>query len=449
MTQFAAFRTTGVVLAVCLACCRAQAQQPPSLGYAYPPVVKAGTSNELVFGGYDFTTDLQFFVHDDRVRLIEHEPPGEFLVQEPPYWYGQRASSTALPIPREVSVALDVAADCSEGLVAWQVANANGGSSTAMLFVSHGAETIEQRSRDFPQHLTLPVGVSGRLENISEVDRYTIRADRDGLVTLDLMARRLGSAFHGAVEVYDDADTLVADHVDTQGVDLQLTFPVQSGREYSIHLHDVEYRGHRGYVYRLGVRFGPRVVTTLPGSVQIGQPTSVRFVGYGLAGGQSLLETVTSEVHATPEAGPFLEHALETLAGETVYRVPISTIPDDVRGNTETMPLTAPQAVTAMFGDADAEHRYTWDAVQGTHFALTAQSRAIGGTLDVAVRVLGPDGTLLIENDDLPGTPDAESTFRHRRMALTRRSCAISAVATGSRMRSIGWNCPRPRWISH
>ena len=64
--------------------------QQPKLGYVFPPVVKAGQTTEVQLGGYDFTSDMQFFVHDERLKVTASGAPGEFFVPEPPYWFGEK-----------------------------------------------------------------------------------------------------------------------------------------------------------------------------------------------------------------------------------------------------------------------------------------------------------------------------------------------------------------------
>ena len=103
-------------------------------------------------------------------------------------------------------------------MIRWQVANANGASQTGVFFVSDGIEVTEQRDRDKPQVLKrLPIAVSGRISKIAEEDRYQFTAAKDGLVTVELFARRLGANFHGVLEVRDDAGRVVADVADTEG----------------------------------------------------------------------------------------------------------------------------------------------------------------------------------------------------------------------------------------
>ncbi|MFM2094996.1 MAG: hypothetical protein RIS70_2120, partial [Planctomycetota bacterium] len=182
----------------------AVAQKVPGLGYVYPPAVPVGQATEVQLGGFDFTPDLQWFVHEPRVQLQTLGPAGDYHVPPPPYWFGPRASMPAPPIPREVPAKLTLDPAMPAGLVRWQVANVNGSSGTGVFYASRGLEIVESRSRDFPQRISvLPVAVSGRLSRLTEVDRYEILADQDGFITVELFARRLGSDFLGVIEVHD------------------------------------------------------------------------------------------------------------------------------------------------------------------------------------------------------------------------------------------------------
>lgn len=155
-----------------------------------------------------------------------------------------------------------------------------------MLYVSNGQEILESRLRDLPQQLpALPVAVSGRLSRLTEVDRYDVRPVRDGLITADLLARRLGSKFQGTLTVHDSTGRVIADFADTQGLDGSLTFFAKQNETYTVSLHDVDFRGDRGFVYRLALSEGPAVLTALPAFGQRGTEQEVEFVGYGLSTG--------------------------------------------------------------------------------------------------------------------------------------------------------------------
>ena len=201
------------------------AQKPPGLGYVYPPALQAGKVHEVALGGYDFTVDMQWFMHDERITLQTDGLPGDYHIPPPPYWFGPRSGLPAMPIPREVRGQIAIPAETPEGLVRWQVANANGSSETAVFYVSHSDELIERRSRDLPQRLeSLPVAVSGRLGRLTEVDRYEFISDRDQIVSLDLMARGLGADMNPVLEVRDESGTLIANYTDTVGQDAALHF---------------------------------------------------------------------------------------------------------------------------------------------------------------------------------------------------------------------------------
>jgi len=388
------------------------AQKAPQPGYIFPPAIRAGAVTNVQLGGFDFTPDMQWFVHDERVRLQTEGPLGEYQLAPPPYWFGPRAGVGAMPIAREVAGRFDVDPAMPAGLVRWQVASANGSSQTAMFYVSRGQEIVEARSRDLPQRLpALPVAVSGRLSRLTEVDRYELVADASGLISVDLMARRLGAGFNGMLQIRNAAGQLLADLADTQGLDGGVTFAAKSGETYRIELHDADFRGDRTYVYRLAVARGPRVLCTLPAVGQRGTSREVEFVGMGVSSGQPVLESIR-QVVAFPVEPALLAHThpLTTPFGTVDVTIPLSDLEEQVRVVPQ---LTkAPLAITNVMPPDTDQQRFSWSVEKDEHWSIDLQSRAIGGRLDVALSVLGPDGKQLAENDDLPLTPDAGLEFR-------------------------------------
>src|SRR5450631_1536187 len=80
----------------------AHAQKAPEAGYIFPAGGKAGTTVDVQLGGYDWTPDVQVFMHDKRVQLVPGGLPGPILIPPPPYWFGAKGRLSALPLPREV-----------------------------------------------------------------------------------------------------------------------------------------------------------------------------------------------------------------------------------------------------------------------------------------------------------------------------------------------------------
>ncbi|MBI1915827.1 MAG: PPC domain-containing protein [Planctomycetes bacterium] len=390
----------------------------PEVGYIYPPGGKAGTTINVRLAGFDWTPDLHFFFSDPRVKLELLGPPGPILVAPPPYWFGPKAYVTALPMPREIPARLILPADLPTGPIRWQVANANGGSAGAGVFwVGDGPEVLEDEKPREPQRLaSLPVTLNGRLGKIEEVDRYRFRAPRTGPITCELFARRLGANLNGVLEVRDANDRVLADAADTEGTDLAVTFAVRKDEEYTIRLHDVDFRGDRSFVYRLQVTLGPRVVAALPATGRRGETRSVEFVGYGVATGQAKLESVTRRItFPGPDDRDSFLYRLETPHGTApAFRLFVSDGDETVTAPAPAdspRPLAFPAAVSGCLERAGAEDHFRCKGTKGDVWSLAVEAQRLGSPLDVALTVLGPDGKELARADDLPGTTDAALEF--------------------------------------
>ena len=399
-------RSCAGLVATLLSLSTVQGQLAPGAGYVFPPVVRSGTTTAVQMGVFDPTPDLQWFVHDSRVQLRIAGPAGDFHLPPPPYWKGPRGGINAPPIPREVPAELTIPADQPEGFVYWQIANANGVSKTARILVSHGTEILESRSRDLAQRLpALPVSVAGRLSRLTEVDCYELTAERDGPISVLLMARRLGADFRGLLQVHDEGGRLLADFSDTEGVDGGLTFAALAGRRYVVSLNDVDFRGDRAYVYRLSFVAGPRVLCTIPACGRRGTTAEVEFVGSGLQTGGSGTEVLRQSVQFPADAVSDTVVQLQTAWGAVPVRILLSDGDELTAGGEAVQTLVgADVAVTGRLGPQCEEQRYGFEAVAGERISLELQSAAIGGSLDTVLLVEGPDGKPVGENDDSAGT---------------------------------------------
>ncbi len=396
-------------------------QLAPDLGYVYPPVVPAGAATEVQLGGYDFTPDLEAHSLDAGVTIELTGPAGEFLVPPPPYWFGKKGFSGAFPIPREVPARLTVAsvagpADRSSTgtscrIARWQVSNASGPSRCAAFLVDAGAIVLEERRRDHPQTLeSLPVTVAARLGRIAEVDRYTFTATRDGPVTADLIARRIGSPFNGVIEVRDEDGVVLDDVADTEGRDCELTFGAAADKSYTVSVFDVDFRGNRAFVYALRITPGPRVLVTRPTSGRRGQSRDVAFIGYGLESGAARLERVTRTVEFPHAAEPEFAYSLETPSGSTSVTLRLDDldeiVEEETRPDDAPVALPGPIAVNGTIAAVGEEDRHALDMVTGEIWSISVEARVLGSPLDPFVRVLAPDGKELARADDGNGSVD-------------------------------------------
>lgn len=388
-----------------------QAQLAPEIGYVLPAGGRVATTVDVVIGGYDWTPDMQIFVHDPRIKLEITGKPTGVLITEPPYWFGYKARGYAWPLAREFPARLTIPADVPPGLVRWQAANANGTSPVGQFSLGTTPELAEDPKRKSPQDLpALPITVTGQVRRIEEIDRYRFSVPKSGPVTLELMARRLGSPLHGMIKVQDPSGRVVLDVADTEGRDLTVTMRAEAGVSYDLSLNDLDFAGDRSYVYRLTLTAAPQVVAAYPAGGQRGQTRLVEFTGFGLATGSDKLESVTREVAfpATLEVSS-MEYAVVTDWGTSKpFKLLVTDVAEVVKPAAGESMLTAPGAVTGSIETRFGSDQHSVTLTKGQTWDIAAQARAIGSPLDLELIVLGPDGKQVATNDDAAGTIDAE-----------------------------------------
>lgn len=393
--------------------------QAPQLGYVYPPAVRIGETTSVALGGYDLTADTQYFLLHPHASWSVDGELSDFHVPPPPYWFGEKGRLSAFPIPRETSASVKVAEAApgiAPGIALWQVANANGVSAPAPIYLSDVQELREERWRSQPQLLPIlatgeAYGVSGRLMRIAEVDAYEFRVAESTEVHLDLMARRLGADFHAVVTIEDSQGIAMVDAADTLGKDVQASFVARPEETYLIKLHDVDYRGNRAFVYRFGLAAGARVHTHLPTRGAPGHLERLRCLGPQLD-----LETT---VRCGDDAAGFVSHEVETPHGRATVRLPIlEGFPDPepiVKGaqsqQVDDAVTSSGQSIAWDLTNAraDAVARLQWEVrLAPGRWRVEALSERIGGELDLSLEVLGAEGKTLGKMDDSPGTSDAQ-----------------------------------------
>lgn len=395
----------------------AVAQYAPTVGYMHPAGVAAGQTVEVTLGGYDWTPDMQLFVHDPRIKAEIVGPIGPVTIPEPPYWFGKKARRGPFPIPRELKVRLTVGADVPPGIVRWQAANANGVTNVGKFVVGAGLEIAEKTARKQPQLLdTLPVTVSAQLKMTQEVDRYRFKLPKAGPVTCVVSSRGIDSPINGILEIRDETGRIVADAADTAGNDTALTFAAEAGREYVASVYDVDFRGDRSFTYRLLVSPGPRAVTAIPAAGKRGETRPVEFVGYGIATGVPRLESLTKPVTfpSDPDATSF-RYTLETPHGNSPpLTLGLSDLVETVEPadpNPAVRALALPTAVTGVIDEQFGEDRYRLVGKKGDAWQIGVEAARLGSPLDVSLAILDAQGKELLRTEDSPGTTDVELLY--------------------------------------
>lgn len=396
----------------------AWSQQAPEVGYVFPPGASAGQTVTVRLSGYDWTPDMEFFVLDKRVKLEIVGKPGPMLIPRPPYWFGPKARGPAMLIPREVVAKMTIPADMPAGPIAWQAANANGATSKGTFVIGGGPELNEIESQNEPIVLKqLPVTINGRLGKIEEVDRYQFTADRTGPITFEVFTRQIGSPVNAVLRVLDAKGRLVTDAVDTQGIDLALTFHANANETYTLQLHDMDFRGNASHVYRLTVTPGPRVVAAIPAAGKRGSKANVTFIGYGLATGlvssNAKLESVTAIVgFPSDETHSHFDYTLKTKHGNaSPFRFSLSDLNETTESNVADESFTVPTAVTGVLAKRGEVDRYRIKAIKGETLDVHLHATAAEQPLDTSLAIVDSTGKQIATNDDANGSTDSHLVF--------------------------------------
>ncbi len=418
--------TVQTVLALLLGVCtHASAQQRPEVGYVFPPGAAPGTTVDVKLGGYDFTPDTQFFVLDERIRLEILGPPSEQLHPGPPHWFGPKAVNSNKPflVPREVPARLTIPADFSPGVIEWQAANANGASEVGRFVVGIGLPERLESECDFVadsqpvcrQIPELPVVISGCLQKKEEIDCYEWTANETGLVSLELPACPVGSPIYPVLEIRNREGNRIAEATATTHREVSLTIPVQAKQTYRIRLHDADFRGDRSMVYRLHLRTGPQVTTTVPVVGKRGETQTVRFYGVGLRTGSDKLESLERKVQFPASSESVYWHPpIDTPVGKTQpIRFELSGLPEHVESATSASePRPIPSAITGQIIEPYEVDEYRFQATPEQSLWIAAEAERFGSPCDLSLEILDASGKVIASNDDLPNRTDAGLVFQ-------------------------------------
>ena len=436
------FRISFVVALILVATdFRASAQQAPAIGYMFPPGGQAGSTVDVVLGGYDWTPDMELFVRDGRIQIELTGAPGPVIVPEPPYWFGKKARRGPFPMPRETPAKLKLPADLQPGVYRWQAANANGVTASGKFVVSSALEVIEQKDQQEPQLLaSLPVTVSGQILKIAEVDEYRFTAPATGPLTCEVVAAGVDSPLTAVVEIRDASGQLVADAADTAAWDARFTFAAEAGQEYFARIYDVDFRGNRSFVYRLSFTPGPRLLSTFPAVVQRGITQDVEFFGFGLETGAAKLESVTRTLNVPTDAAATFRDEFKLNGDQSVsFEIPLSDLPERVETRESNQPakmpveLTVPSAITGVLERRYGVDHFRISGTKGDVWAIDVQAESLGSPLDVSLVIVKEDGTELKRVDDVPGTTDASVEFTVPQDGMFDLLVSDSSGASGNR----------------
>jgi hypothetical protein len=248
------------------------------------------------------------------------------------------------------------------------------------------------------QAIVLPVAVDGVCEELS-YDFYKFTAKKGDRVSVDCVARRLGSALDPVVRVFDAKGRELAwsDDDPSVGRDSRAMFEIPAAGAYFIEVRDIEYRGGPTFRYRLRVGAFPLVSFPFPFAAKAGSAGFFTLAGQGLEGAKP-----------QPVAAPALSDAGRVWVNAKLPRgqgtgfggVLVSdftdvaeTEPNDT--NRLAQSLALPCAVNGRFAKPRDRDWFEFTVAKGESLLIASRTRTLGAPCDCYMELFDQAGTRL------------------------------------------------------
>ncbi|MBX7168782.1 MAG: PPC domain-containing protein [Pirellulales bacterium] len=318
--------------------------------------------------------------------------------------------------PKEVRYRITFPAETPVGIYGYRLGTSGGVSNLRLLMVDDlptVADNGQNKTPETAQLLTLPVAVEGACEPES-FDFYKFNAAAGETVSVDAVARRLGSPLDPVVRLLDAAGKELAFSDDEGGIapDGRFAYTFNAPGEYYVEIRDITYAGSGGHRYRLRIGNFPLATVAYPTGIVVGSTTALEPVAPLLAAGLATTVTVGAQVGSqVPAAARYAtgQGAVPVTLMAATGSEQVEFEPnDDVAGGGS--PVLVPGAISGRFAAAGDHDLFGFDAKAGQRLLFVGMTRSLGSPTDLLMRVMKPDGGVLAEVDD-SGTEEGTLDF--------------------------------------
>lgn len=382
--------------------------QTPSIHYCLPGAVAPGAATELTLHGSNLAGARELWISFDAKAEAVRSGPDKAVFR------------------------VTVPADAPVGIHAARVISAGGVSSLHLLMVddlpsvaAHGTN----RAMHAAQEVKPPAAIDGVCEPL-KMDCYRFKARKDQRLSVEVVARRMGSALDPVIRLFDSQGRALAFNDDAEGLgaDSRFSHRFAAAGEYIIEVCDARYEGGAKHRYRLRLGDFPLVTTPFPLAVKGGGETTVEFLGRepeGVATRRLKVSEREGRVSLTVRArqgeGAAFAGVVVTGFPEVVEREPNDT-PELANA------ISPPCAVNGRFAKPADTDVYSFDARKGEKWWFAGQTRSLGAPSEVFLRLLDPEGKQIAEANgtdadegSLTNTFNADGRFRLVVEELARR----------------------------
>ncbi len=311
---------------------------------------------------------------------------------------------------------VQIPADSIVGIGGIRVVTPKGISNLKLFMIDDLQPVAENGTNKTPAHaqkLELPCVVSATIEAESwDFYRFSVQAGQR--VTVEVVARRLGSKVDPVVELLDSTGRRLAYSDDTDGLgsDCRFAHTFAKAGDYMLKVQDVKFQGGADSVYRL--RVGDFPAATLPFPLGGKRGTKVPVIATGQ--GTEAIPPVDVVVPDNPNGVVPLEVRSPTGGKVEPLTFQLSSLDETMEKepNEELAAatrFTVPQVLNGRFekpGDVD---RFVFTAKKDERVVFETVSRPLGSPADLFMVIQNAQGQELASNDDT-GKDDARIDFK-------------------------------------
>lgn len=380
----------------------------PSVGGAAPPAV-TGLFPAGVQAGQSVNVSLRGAAGDPAPQVWTSRPGVTLVPAEvPPEKPDEKDEKKRKRKEKGPEWTLTVAADTPPGIVWLRFHNPEGASDLRPVFVGTLPEIEETEpnntSAQAQKIAAVPVVVNGVLHKGGEVDTFSVDLEAGQTLTASLEAHRsLGSPMDAVLQVSTADGFVLLQNDDDRGNDPQLTFTAPRPGVYLVRVFafpsdpnsTINYAGADTYIYRLLLATGSVVDHVAPLAVAA-TPAPVQPVGTNVpADTAAVVPLVIDGEVILPIKDPttLLAHRLPVVPYPTIVETP-SADPKSPQL------LTVPVCLTGHISQAGEVDAYRFSGKKGESVRIAAEARRFDSPLDPLLRLVGPDGKVLKEQDD-------------------------------------------------
>jgi hypothetical protein len=444
----------------------------PHLAYAYPPGATRGTTVTLLLGGQYLAENAQLHCSDshlsarvvslerpltqkeavelreqaEQLRQRRRDAPATFtdadaqkLTQLQDTLARRNPNPKTPALAETLTVELTVPPDAPAGARELRVATRAGLSNPVAFIVgtlpeitppaatatsAPARKSAAPAERSRPVEVQLPAVVNGQLLP-GEIDTLRFTGRRGQQLTVALAARSLMPYLADAVPGWIQA---VIHLRDPQGHEIAFNDDFQfrpdpalgcalpADGTYELEIHDALYRGREDFVYRVTLGELPFIRSVFPLGAPLAQPTTVALSGWNLPA-----PTVAVDAAAQPP-GIMLLSVQKAGHRSNSLRFALGAHPELTEPATgPALTLTLPSVVNGRIARPDERDTYHFTGRAGQSIVAEVFARRLDSPLDSRLELRGPDGQLLVANDD---TEDkAEGLLTHH--ADSRVACDL------------------------